>query len=160
MCFSLLFQNQLNILTPLPFPVHLRYDYGDGRGDVYIHVKSGRETNVRPRSDVLPDASNHRQWIKAGRASDKKRSSALTWGRWSATSGGRKIAAPQPADAHTNMEGLEDEDEVVAEPRKCGRCGAVTADGCFKFCPECGDVLPDPKCNTRQQADKEAVRDV
>ena len=45
----------------------------------YVHVKSGRETNVRPRSDILPDASNHPQWNKKERVSEKKRSSALTW---------------------------------------------------------------------------------
>ena len=29
---------------------------------MYIHVKSGRETNVRPKNDVDADATGHPQW--------------------------------------------------------------------------------------------------
>ena len=99
------------------------------------------------------DASNHPQWIKAERASDKKRSSALIWGRWSTTSGESwKSAAPQ------KLEEEGDNEEVVAEPRKCSHCGAVTADGCFKFCPKCGAVLPSSVYMiARQHADHAVV---
>ena len=118
----------------------------------YVHVKSGRETNVRPRSDILPDASNHPQWNKKERVSEKKRSSALTW-----TMGIGRRSTPQPEAPHTLEDEEDDDEEVVANPRQCRRCGAVTDDACFKFCPECGDVLPAPTFNTRQQADKEAL---
>ena len=33
--------------------------------------------------------------------------------------------------------------DLVADPRTCGRCGKVTDDGGFKFCADCGNVLPD-----------------
>lgn len=38
------------------------FDYGDAKGDTYIHVASGRESSKRPASDVDDDAETHDQW--------------------------------------------------------------------------------------------------
>ena len=66
---------------------------------------------MRPRNSVLPDASNHPQWNKAERASEKKRSSALTWGRQSLTI----------PEANADK---EDDAELVAEARTCRKCAS------------------------------------
>ena len=107
---------------------------------MYIHVKSGRETNVRPKNDVDADATGHPQWndeTERRRRSTAKRSSKrsilnpVAWVRGSQTS----AAAPAENDDGADL--------VADDPRTCGRCGKVTDGGGFKFCADCGNVLPD-----------------
>ncbi len=110
---------------------------------MYIHVKSGRETNVRPKNDVDADATGHPQWndeterrrrsrrSTAKRSSNSKRSMLLNPVAW--LRGSQTSAAPVENDGA----------DLVADPRTCGRCGKVTDGGGFKFCADCGNVLPD-----------------
>ena len=105
---------------------------------MYIHVKSGRETNLRPKNDVDADATGHPQWNDATERrrsttkSTSKRSilNPVAWVRGSQTSASAPVEKNDGAD-------------LVADPRTCGRCGKVTDSGVFKFCADCGNILPD-----------------
>ena len=105
----------------------------------YVHVKSGRETNVRPKNDVDADATGHPQWNdeterrsrrSTAKSSSNKRSilNPVAWVR------GSQISAAPVENGGADL---------VADPRTCGRCGKVTGSGVFKFCADCGNVLPD-----------------
>ena len=109
---------------------------------MYIHVKSGRETNVRPQNDVDVDATGHPQWNdeyerrRSSKSSSNKRSilNPVAWVRGSQTT----VVPVENGGA-----------DLVAAPRTCGRCGKVTGSGVFKFCADCGNVLPDAMYHKR-----------
>ena len=104
----------------------------------YVHVKSGRETNVRPKNDVDADATGHPQWNDA---TERRRSTTKSTSKMSILNPVAWVRGSQTAAAPAEKN--DDGADLVADPRTCGRCGKVTDGGGFKFCADCGNVLPD-----------------